>query len=385
MNQYEQFWARYQPGAAEYRPANARGAMEAGIPGFVLAPHAFTGGNQGGGTSQTAPGIQPIIPSNEGTLGAGVPGVAFTDAARIATYGLNADFAKVVTALVVRNTVDNLRDQAVFAQEGNMYLRASHVPGTNQFVYTGFGDLGPAVELLEGIPPETEKLLFDTFAFAGKQVGKTTAMTDLAEIFSPFDLYSKASEKLAWNAIEYVETTLAALINTAPTIALSATGYAAGLIEFYTKLVRRDVPKFPDQTYHAYVAPETAAKIKAETGELGWTDTMKYANPNNLLNGEIGTFRGFRFMETNRIGDGTVAEVTAFGPEAYVVGDFQTIEAYRVGRGGDHADPLAQRAIMGWKGMMGQTLVAFDGSPAMGPATNTTGTKIFAATIAPTP
>ena len=71
----------------------------------------------------------------------------------------------------------------MFAQEGNQYLKATHVPGTNQFVYTGFADLTPAVELLEGVPPETEKMLFDTFAFGGKQVGKTTAMTDLAEIF----------------------------------------------------------------------------------------------------------------------------------------------------------------------------------------------------------
>jgi N4-gp56 family major capsid protein len=375
---YEQFWA-------DYRPANARGALMAGVPGYVLAPHAFTGGNQGGGTTQTGPGTQPIIPSNEGTLGAGIPGVAFTDAARAATYGLNADFAKVVTALVVRNTIENLRDEAVFAQEGNAYLKATHVPGTNQFVYTGFSDLGPAVELLEGIPPETEKMLFDTFAFGGKQVGKTTALTDLAEIFSPFDLYAKASEKLAWNAIDYIETVLAALVNTSPVIAITATGYAAGLIEFYTKLVRRDVPKYPDGTYHAWVTPETGAKIKAETGELGWTDTMKYANPQNLLNGEIGTFRGFRFMETNRLNNGSIDEVVACGPEAYVAGDFQTMEAYRVGRGGDHADPLAQRAIMGWKGMFGFTLVAFDGTPAMGPSTNATGTKMFTAALVPTP
>jgi N4-gp56 family major capsid protein len=340
---------------------------------------AFTGGNQGGGTLQTGPGTQPIIPSNEGTLGAGTPGVAFSGGQ------LNADFAKIVTALVVRNTIENLRDEAVFAQEGNAYLKASHVPGTNAFVYTGFADLGDAVELLEGVPPETEKMLFDTFTFTGKQMGKTTAITDLAEVFSPFDLYAKSAEKLSWNAIDYIEKTIAALVNTSPTIALTATGFAAGIIEFVTKLKRRDVPRFSDNTYHAWVSPETAAKIKAETGELGWTDTMKYANPGNLLNGEVGTFRGIRFMETNRLNAGTPDEVVAFGPEAYVVGDYQTLEAYRVGRGGDHADPLAQRAIMGWKGMWGFSLVQFDGTPVMGPASNATGTKMFTATLVPTP
>ena len=328
---------------------------------------------------------EPIWPSNAGTLGAGAPGVVFTDAARAATYGLNADFAKIVTALVVRNTIENLRDEAVFAQEGNMYLKASHVPGTNQFVYTGFADLGDAVELLEGVPPDTEKMLFDTFAFGGKQVGKTTAITDLAEIFSPFDLYAKASEKLAWNAIEYIEDTLAALINGAPTLTISATGFAAGIIEAVTDLKRRDVPRFPDRSYHAFVTPETASKIMAETGELGWTDTNKYANTSAILNGEIGKFRGVRFMETNRLNDGSVDEIAIFGPEAYVAGDFQTLEAYRVGRGNDHADPLSQRAIMGWKGMWGFTRVAFDGTPAMGPATNAEGVRLFTATLVPTP
>jgi len=334
---------------------------------------AFIGGNQGGGLIQTDPGSQPIIPSNVGTLGAGVPGVAFTDAARVATYGLNAEFAKVVTALVVRDTIEVLRDKAVFAQEGNMYLRANHVPGTNQFVYTGFGDLGPAVELLEGVPPETEKMLFDTFNFGGKQVGKTTAMTDLAEIFSPFDLYAKAAEKLAWNAVDYVETVLKDLIvNSTPvlTATVGITGFAKGVVDAVTQMKRRNVPTYPDGTYHGFLSPEAAAQIMTETGELGWTDTKKYQNPTDLLNGEVGTFRGVRFMETNRLPENNTTpwDLYLSGPEAYAIGDFQTVEAYRIARGGDHADPLAQRAIMGWKGMIGQTLVGFDGSPLMGPA-----------------
>jgi N4-gp56 family major capsid protein len=338
----------------------------------------LTGGNQGGGLVQTTAGTEPITPSDAGTLGAGVPGTPFATGG-----GLNTSFAKIVTALVVRNTLDRLRDQAVFAQEGNMYMRATHVPGTNQFVYTGFADLGAAVELLEGVPPETEKMLFDTFNFTGKQVGKTTAITDLAEIFSPFDLYAKASEKLAWNAVDYVETTLAALINTAPLLTIAASGYAQSIVEAVTKAKRADVPRFPDGFYHAFITPETSAKVMQQVGELGWTDTKKYADATALLNGEIGSFRGVRFMETNRLNSGAVDRIAIFGPEAYVAGDWQSISAYRVGAGGDHADPLAQRAIMGWKGMMGYTLVAFSGAPAMGPATNTVGSRIYLAPLNP--
>jgi N4-gp56 family major capsid protein len=259
---------------------------------------------------------------------------------------------------------------------------ATHVPGTNQFVYTGFADLGAAVELLEGVPPETEKMLFDTFSFTGKQIGKTTAITDLAEIFSPFDMYAKASEKLAWNAVDYVEQTLGTLLGTAPALTIAATGYAQGIVEAVTKAKRANVPTFPDGYFHAFIAPETSSLVMTQVGELGWTDTKKYADPSGILNGEIGSFRGVRFIETNRL-PASPAQIIIFGPGAYICGDWQTIEAYRVGRGGDHADPLAQRAVMGWKGMMGYSLINFDGSPAMGPATNTTGQKAYRAVLAP--
>jgi N4-gp56 family major capsid protein len=227
-------------------------------------------------------------------------------------------------------------------------------------------------------------MLFDTFAFGGIQIGKTTAITDLAEIFSPFDLYAKASDKLAWNAVDYIENTLGALLLTAPALTPTAgvTGGAKGAVDIVTLMKRRDVPTFSDGTYHGFATPEVLGKIMTETGELGWTDTKKYANPSDLLNGEVGTFRGIRWCETNRIGNEASMKVVVTGPEAYVAGDYQTIEAYRVGRGGDHADPLAQRAIMGWKGMMGFTLIGFSGAPvAMGPASNTKGLKAYSYTL----
>ena len=235
-------------------------------------------------------------------------------------------------------------------------------------------------------------MLFDTFSFTGKQMGKTTAITDLAEIFSPFDLYAKASEKLAWNAIDYIEKTLGTLIQTAPALTPTAlpapavTGYARGIVDAVTQMKRRNVPMYPDNTYHGFAAPETLARIMTETGELGWTDTKKYATPSDILNGEMGLFRGVRFMESNRIGvvPVVVDKIILTGPDAFVAGDFQTIQAYRVGRGGDHADPLAQRAIMGWKGMMGYTMVGFDGAPVgyeMGPASNKEGFRAYSYTL----
>jgi N4-gp56 family major capsid protein len=339
-------------GWSDYRPANARGANA--IPGFILAPHANTGGQDAAGSLATPPGGTTTALGTVGVAYAGTP---------------NADFANIVTALVVRNIVDNLRDKAVVMQEGS-FVRAASVPGTNVLRYTAFADIGPAETLLEGVPPQTEGLQWDTQEFTGSQKGKIVAITDLAEQFSPFELYRIAAEKIAWNAIDTAEKDAVTLVQGAavgvPVVGVTA-NMASSVIAAVVALKKANVPAFPDGTYHALISPGDAALLMSQTGELGWTDTMKYANGKAILNGELGTFRGARFIESNRIAD---SKTVFFGPDAFIWGDYQTIRAYRVAPGGDHADPLAQRGLVGWKGMWGLKLNEFDGTPAMGPASN---------------
>jgi N4-gp56 family major capsid protein len=340
-------------GWAGYFPANARGA-KGSVPGFMLAPHANTGGQDAAGSLATPPGGTSTALGTEGTAYAGTP---------------NAGFASIVTALVVRNIMDNLRDKAIVMQEGS-FIRATSVPGTNTLRYTTFADLGAAETLLEGVPPQTEGLQWDTQEFTGAQKGKIVAITDLAEQFSPFELYRIAAEKIAWNAIDTAEKDAVALVqgaNVGVTVVGVTANPAQSIVAAVVALKKADVPTFPDGTYHALIAPDEAAAVMNQTGELGWTDTMKYANGKALLNGEIGTFRGARFIESNRI---LGAKTVFFGPDAFIWGDYQTIRAYRVAPGGDHADPLAQRGLVGWKGMWGLKTNEVDGTPAMGPATN---------------
>jgi N4-gp56 family major capsid protein len=253
------------------------------------------------------------------------------------------------------------------------YMKAKHVPGTNGFVYTFFADLGAAEDLLEGVPPETEGLAWDTFSFTGAQKGKLVAITDLAGLFSPFDLYSQAAEKVAWNAIDTAESQAVALlqgVTTGVAVTVADDSPAVNIINTVVALKEAEVPTFPDGTYKGLISVADAAFIMSETGELGWTEASKYAATTQLMNGEIGKFRGVRFVESNRIDD---HKTVIHGPDAWVWGDYQTIQAYRVAPGGDHADPLAQRGLVGWKGMWGMSLVHFDGSPAIGPASNTGG------------
>lgn len=296
-------------------------------------------------------------------------------------FTLDARWSNIVTNLVLKGLVKNLRKDAVFGQPGNAGLNAVHVPGTNLFVYTAFGDLPAAVDLLEGIPPQTISMTFTNDSFAGSQKGQVVSISDLATIFSPFDLYSQASEKLAWNAVEAIEASiLAAIVANNLAITGLGAGFAQSCIDLVTKMKRAEIPQFSDGTYHVFAAPETIAKVMAQTGELGWTDAAKYASPDAILNGEMGKFRGLRFLETTRL-TGATDVVYAFGPEAWAQGDYQTIRPYRV-TGPDHADPLDQAALFGWKGMWGHKALKMAAAVDGAPASNTFLQKVVSATLA---
>jgi hypothetical protein len=45
------------------------------------------------------------------------------------------------------------------------------------------------------------------------------------------------------------------------------------------------------------------------------------------------------------------------GPDAYAIGDSQTLQSYFVAPGGDHSDPLAQKALVGYKMRFGTLLL----------------------------
>lgn len=69
--------------------------------------------------------------------------------------------------------------------------------------------------------------------------------------------------------------------------------------KIYAYLTEANVPTF-DGKYAAVIAPRVAYDLKSETGAAGWRDPHVYSDPQNIWNGEIGSYEGFRFMESPR-------------------------------------------------------------------------------------
>jgi hypothetical protein len=81
-----------------------------------------------------------------------------------------------------------------------------------------------------------------------------------------------------------------------------------------------------------------------------------------MLNGEIGAYSGVRFLVSNEaktfdVSGTTVYSALFFGPDAFVVGDSQTMQTYFIAPGGDHTDPLSQRALLGYKVRFGAMII----------------------------
>lgn len=296
------------------------------------------------------------------------------------------NFDQTVTALVLRTVEENLRDQLQWFQEG-AYIPGTIVPGTNLIRHIAYGDLSvvagtpsPATPpwLTEGTPPDEEPLTIGYAEYGASQAGRLIGITDVALAESPHNLMTIAAERVARNALATIDLNIAETVTAGTNVVYASTATARNQLTAAMKLTgdevrqvvaqmkKSNIPTFPDGTYRAIIHPFQTYDLQADTAGAGWVEVSKYADPGRLLTGEIGKYMGVRFVESNigtSVIDGgaTSSDVylaTFFGPEYFAFGDLQTLSAYMVRPGGDHTDPLAQKALVGWKAMWGTKLLS---------------------------
>lgn len=310
------------------------------------------------------------------------------------TTTATTNFDQTVTALILRLIYENLRKRTHWLDEG-AWQKATLVPGTNKFRYISYGDLSSATQAItEGANATTltleEALTIAYDEFTGSQYGRLVGVSDIALKESPHDLISVAAEKVAWNALETLDKSVGDTIEayTTSPVEIRPSGRAAranvtqassdyltaALVrQAVTELRNANVPTFPDGTYHGIIHPFVAADLMSEAvaNPGAWLDVRRYGGPDAeaMLKGEVGRLHGVRFMESNQstylgangLSSAHIFGTAIYGPDYFVFGDYMNIEAYMVRPGGDHYDPLAQKALVGWKGMWGTQVVDITG------------------------
>jgi N4-gp56 family major capsid protein len=287
-------------------------------------------------------------------------------------------FSDLVTQLVAARAEEELRARAVHAMPG-MYVPARFIKGTNSLRYARYADLSPSTATLtEGTAPTDDALTISSEFFTAKQYGATVAISDLANLDSPHDLISIAAERVAYKAVRSMDNIVRDAIHSTAlsTSVFGATGATtiganpansavavAGVLTgaFVKQMVARlkgaNVPAFADGYYRCIIHPSQEYDLITDTAVNGWIEARKYTDPTNILTGEIGQFAGVRFLVSSDAkvdaaagaSSGNVYSALFLGPDSYAVGDSQTLQSYFVAPGGDHTDPLAQKAIVGYK------------------------------------
>lgn len=296
------------------------------------------------------------------------------------------NFSDLVTQLVSARAEEELRARAVHAMPG-LYVPARFVKGTNTLRYARYADLSVSTTVLtEGTAPTDDALTISSEFFTAAQYGATVAISDLANLDSPHDLISIAAERVAYKAVRsmdllvrdgifanastaavYGATASATLTQNTANSAVAAAGVLTG--SFVKQMVARlkgaNVPQFADGTYRCIIHPSQEYDLITDTAVNGWIEARKYTDPTGILTGEIGQFAGVRFIvssdakvyATAGASAGNVYAALFLGPDSYAIGDSQTLQSYFVAPGGDHSDPLAQKALVGYKMRFGSLLL----------------------------
>jgi len=242
------------------------------------------------------------------------------------------------------------------------------------------------MQTTEGTAPTDDALTISSEYFTAAQYGATVAISDLANLDSPHDLISIAAERVAYKAVRSMDHLVRDEIHSsaATSAIFGATGATtltantansavatAGLLSgaFVKNMVARlkgaNVPTFADGTYRCIIHPAQEYDLISDTAVNGWIESRKYVDNTGLLTGEIGMFAGVRFIvssdakvyTTAGASSGNVYNALFLGPDAYTIGDSQTLQSYFVAPGGDHSDPLAQKALVGYKMRFGTLLL----------------------------
>lgn len=223
--------------------------------------------------------------------------------------------------------------------------------------------------LTEGVTPDGQSLDVSTVESSVKQYGGYVTLSDMLLLTAIDNNMVQATELIGSQAGRVLDQVTREVINAGTNVQ-----YAEGQVDSRAALtkehkltvdaVRRAVralknmnaPKF-NGYYWGILHPDVAYDIMSDEK---WVNVKTYSDPEGIYEGELGKIEGVRFVEATEAkkfeGAGSggidvystlIGGANAYGVTEITGGGLQHI-AKQLGSGGS-ADPLNQRATVGWK------------------------------------
>lgn len=225
--------------------------------------------------------------------------------------------------------------------------------------------------LTEGVTPTGKALSVTAITATVAQYGDFITQSDVLELTALDNTILEATKLLGKQAGATLDTITRNVLQSGtnvtycPKVAANGTETAVtsrtdldNTAQLTVKVIQQVVAKLRgvnaptiNGKYVAIVHPYVAYDLMRDPE---WIDAHKYAQPENLYEGEIGEIAGVRFVQTTeaKIYSGGVFGTLIMGDGAYGVtevtgGGLQTIVKQKGSAG--TADPLDQRSSVGWK------------------------------------
>ena len=267
-----------------------------------------------------------------------------------------------------------LIDEAQAALVHDQFAQKRPIPanGGKNIEFRKFASLPKAMTpLTEGVTPDGKSLTVTAITATVAQYGDYITQSDVLELTSIDNTIVEATKLLGRQAGLTLDTVTRNVMQSGtnvtycPKVAADGSKTAvtsrAGLdntCQLTVDVVNQVVAKLRGQNaptingkYVAIIHPFVAYDLMSDPA---WVEAHKYANPENLYEGEIGEIGGVRFVQTTeaKIYEGGVFGSLFMGDGAYGVteiagGGLQTIVKQKGSAG--TADPLDQRSSIGWK------------------------------------
>ena len=227
--------------------------------------------------------------------------------------------------------------------------------------------------LTEGVTPDGKQLSVSTVTATVSQYGDYITQSDMLELTALDNTILESAKLLGRQAGATLDTVVRNVLHSGTNVMYAEKKTASGTEEVLSRaaldencvitveLIQRAVAKLRAQNaptingkYVGIVHPYVAYDLMRDPE---WIDAHKYAQPENLYEGEIGEIAGVRFVQTTEAkiygNDGlAVFGTLILGDGAYGVtevngGGLEIIVKQRGSSGA--ADPLDQRSSVGWK------------------------------------
>ena len=219
--------------------------------------------------------------------------------------------------------LENARAEMFYAQFGKKQALPKNHGGTVE--WRKWNTFDKAGKLTEGVIPTGQKFGVTKLEGSINQYGTYTSITDRLELRAYDDVILGATEEMGASAAETQEKLIrdalltntnvlycdnlsaaGAYISTPTSCAEMGAGGGASAADGYayltpdmiakavTKMKKDRVPTINGK-YYAVIHPSVAYDLRKSTE---WIEAHKYAQPDEIYNGEIGELHGVRFIET---------------------------------------------------------------------------------------